>query len=241
MERVDEIGFGGYRLIQDSESFCYGVDAVLLADFCEAGHQDTVLDLCCGNGAVSLIVYAKYAPKSIVGIELQKDAVELAERSAELNGLSDKLRFICGDALNADKMLKGGTFDLVICNPPYFEKGRGVECGDSPRQLARHESCAGAEDFFRAAAFALRTGGRFCVIHRPERLADLICAGRANKLEPKRLRMIVPHSGDSPNLVLIQFVKNGGKGLAVLPDLAVIKKDGGFTADLDMIYGRVRI
>ena len=237
-ERADEIGFGGYVLYQDSDAFCYGVDAVLLADFCDASEKDTVLDLCCGNGAVSLVIEAKYHPKQMTGLELQEDAVRLAKKSAAANGLADKLSFICGDAVDIEKYFKGSSFDLVACNPPYFEGGRGIDCAEGAKQLARHESTAGLKDFLRAAGYVLKKGGRLCMIHRPERLADLMELSRRCGLEPKKLRMIVPHKGEAANMVLVQFVKGGGKGLAVLPELAVRNGSGGFTEDIDRIYGR---
>ena len=236
--RADAIGFGGYTLLQESSAFCYGVDAVLLADFCEASEEDTVLDLCSGNGAVALIIEAKYHPKRITGLELQKEAAELANRSAELNGLSGKMSFICGDAKEIEEYFKAGSFDRVACNPPYFEGGRGIECSDGPRQLARHESTAGLKDFFKAASFVLKKGGRLCMVHRPERLADLLDMSRELGLEAKKMQMVVPHKGDGPNMVLLQFVKGGGKGITVLPEIAVRRKDGGFTEDIERIYGR---
>lgn len=238
-ERADEIGFGGYTLFQDSSAFCYGVDAVLLADLSEASEKDAVLDLCCGNGAVALMIEAKYHPKKICGLEFQEEAVKLAEKSAAFNGLSDKISFICGDALEIEKHFRRSSFDLVACNPPYFEGGRGVDCSRGAKQLARHESTAGLEDFLRAAAYVLKKGGRLCMIHRPERLADLMELARRSGLEPKKLRMVVPHRGEAANMVLLQFVKGGGKGLTLLPEIAVRNSSGGFTEEIDRIYGRI--
>ena len=236
--RTDDTGFCGYKLLQKTESFCYGVDAVLLADFCEARKDDTVLDLCCGNGAVSLILYAKYQPASVCGLELQKEQAQLAEKSMELNGLSDKIRVVCGDAAKIEQYFAKSSFSLVVCNPPYFESGRGVPCDGSPRQLARHESTAGLEDFFKAAAYVLGTGGRLAMVHRPERLADLMDMSRKCGLEAKRVQLVAPHADEAPNIVLIQFVKGGGKGIVMLPQLAVRDQNGGFTAQIDAIYGR---
>ena len=237
--RADEIGFGGYKLLQESSAFCYGVDAVLLADFSEASEKDTVLDLGSGNGAVALMIEAKYHPGKIFGLEIQENAVRLAEESARLNGLSDKLSFICGDVLEAEKHFKASSFDLVACNPPYFEGGRGIDCAAGPKQLARHESSAGLEDFFKAAAYVLKKGGRLCMIHRPERLADLMELSRRCGLEPKKLRMVVPHRGEAANMLLVQFVKGGGKGIRLLPEIAVRNGEGGYTEDIDQIYGRL--
>ncbi len=236
MERLDEIGFGGYKIIQDSDGFSYGVDAVLLSDFCRAKHSDTVLDLCSGNGIVPLIVNAKYDPKKIKGIEIQLAPYLLAEENVKNNGLSDKISFIFGDVKNIRDFFEAGSFDLVTCNPPYFEGGRGDECSADAKHIARHETTAGLDDFFKAAAYVLKRGGRLCMVHRPSRLADLMDYSRSNGLEPKTLQMVVPSEGERPNIVLIEFVKDGGKELKMLPQLAVHKKDGTYTEELKKIY-----
>ncbi len=238
MLRTDEIGFGGYKLLQNTDAFCYGVDAVLLAEFSQARENDTVLDLCCGNGAVTVIIEALYSPKSITGLEFQKDAAELAKKNTELNSLGTKCSIICGDAKDAESLFSPGQFSLVVCNPPYFEAGRGVISGADAKRLARHESTAGLVDFIRASAFVLKKGGRLCLVHRPERLADIIAFARDSGLEPKLMRMVVPHRGESPNLVLLQLVKGGGKELKILPELAVRTEDGGYTEELEKIYRR---
>ncbi|MBQ3931201.1 MAG: tRNA1(Val) (adenine(37)-N6)-methyltransferase [Firmicutes bacterium] len=236
--RIDEIGFGGMKLLQDTEAFCYGVDSVLAADMCRVKHSDRVLDLCCGNGAISMIVCAIYAPEHVTGIEILNDAADLAKQSARLNGLSEKTDFICGDAARIEEYVNAASFDAVVCNPPYFERGRGVSCDASVKDSARHESSAGLEDFFRAAAYALRTGGSFYLVHRPQRLADIMECARKTGLEPKQLRMVSPHEGDAPNLLLLKCVKGGGAELKVLPPLAVRNRDGNFTEEIDRIYRR---
>ena len=238
--RIDEIGFGGLKLLQDTEAFCYGVDSVLAADMCRVKHSDRVLDLCCGNGVIALIVSGLYAPERVTGLEILPGAVELAERSAELNGLSEKLEFICGDAARIEDHIKAGSFDAVVCNPPYFEKNRGEGCEGTEKDFARHESSAGLADFFRAAAYALRTGGSFYLVHRPQRLADIMECARKSGLEPKQLRMVCPHPGEAPNLLLLKCVKGGGSELTVLPSIAVRNRDGGFTEEIDRIYRRTK-
>ena len=237
--RVDEIGFGGLKLLQDTEAFCYGVDSVLAADMCRVKRSDRVLDLCSGNGVIALIVSGLYAPDHVTGLEILPGAVDLAVRSAELNGLSEKLDFICGDAARIEDHVKAGSFDAVVCNPPYFEKSRGEGCEATEKDFARHESSAGLADFFRAAAYALRTGGSFYLVHRPQRLADIMQCARNSGLEPKQLRMVCPHPGDAPNLLLLKCVKGGGPELTVLPSLAVRNREGGFTEEIERIYRRV--
>ena len=236
--RIDEIGFGGLKLLQDTDAFCYGVDSVLAADMCRVKHSDRVLDLCSGNGAIALIVCARYSPEHVSGLEIQEGAVDLARKSAELNGLSDRLGFVCGDAARIEEYYKASSFNAVVCNPPYFEKGRGEGCGEQVRDIARHESSAGLADFFRAASYVLRRSGSFYLVHRPQRLTDIMLCARETGLEPKQLRMVCPHSGDAPNLLLLKCVKGGGSELAVLPPLAVRNMDGSYTEEIDRIYQR---
>ena len=238
MRRTDEIGFGNYRLIQDSDGFSYGVDAVLLSDFSEASGSDDVLDLGTGNGIIPLIVNAKYDPHSITGIELQLGAYILAEENAKENGLSGKIRFICGDVKNIRDLFAAESFSLVTCNPPYFESGRGVASDGDAKHIARHETSAKLEDFIEAAAWSLKKNGRLVMVHRPSRLADIIDFSRKHGLEPKRLRMVVPHEGESPNIMLIECIKGAGKELRVLPQLAVRQSDGSYTEELNRIYGK---
>lgn len=236
--RIDEIGFGGLKLLQDTDAFCYGVDSVLLADMCRAGSGDRVLDLCSGNGVVSFIVTAKFGPGSVTGVEIQEAAVELARKSAELNGFDDRVSFVCADAADIPELFEAGSFDVVVCNPPYFEKGSGVSSESHARHIARHEDSSGLADFLGAAAYALKKGGEMYMIHRPERLADIMCLARESGLEPKTMRMVCPYSGKAPNMVLLRLVKGGKKELTVLPDLIVRDPDGSYTEEIDRIYGR---
>ena len=235
--RIDEIGFGGWKLVQDTDSFCYGVDAVLLADICRAQSSDRVLDLCCGNGAVSMMICAKYAPAFVAGIDIQADAIELAKESARLNG-SENCSFVCGDAKDIAMYFQAQSFCVAVCNPPYFESGRGVPSTADAKLLARHESSSGLAEFFKAAAFALVQGGKLFMVHRPERLADIMQLSRQAGLEPKLLRPVVPEAGASPRQLLFEFVKGGGKGLSYLPELAVRNHDGSFTEEIEKIYCR---
>ncbi len=234
--RIDDIGYGGLKLIQSPGAFCYGTDAVLLADFARASRTDRVAELGSGNGAASFILWGKYRPAHITGIEFQHDAAELARQSAELNGLSSVIEFIEADVLDTEAILPAGSMDLVISNPPYTEKGRGPVNPSGPLQLARHETTAGLEDFIRVASVLLRLRGRLCMVHRPSRLADIICLSRAWGLEPKRLQMVRPFAGEAANIMLIECVKGGGKELAVLPDLAVRNADESYTIAMQSIY-----
>ena len=237
--RSDDIGFGGLTLLQDTETFCYGVDAVLLADYCKAAATDTVLDLGSGNGAVALVLMGKYAPASVTGIEVQEKQVQLARESARQNRLEDRLRFLQGDVKEIRELVPGGSFDIAACNPPYSESGRGLVSANAAAFIARHETTAALSDFVKAAAYALKPGGRFVIVHRPSRLPDIFENCRSCGLEPKRMKLVLPRPGAAPNIVLVSAVKGGGKELLVDPSLCVRGEDGAYSDDLQRIYGRI--
>ncbi len=236
--RADDIGFGGLKLLQDTEGFRYGVDAVLVADYSKASPSDTVLDLGSGNGAAAFVTLGKYAPASVTGIELQKGLAELAAESARINGVEDRIRFLQGDVKDIRTLVEGGSFSLVICNPPYGEAGRGLLSERDASYIARHETTASLRDFARAASYALQPGGRFVLVHRPSRLPDIFEACRANGLEPKRMRMVAPRPGAAPNIVLVSAVKGGGRELTAEPTLFVRDEGGAYSEELQKIYNR---
>lgn len=246
MERIDNTGFGDLKLIQDPEEFCYGIDAVLLADFtADFAKQERLraaagavkaLDFCTGTGVVPLILSYK-TNWHITGVEIQAHSYELAEKMVKLNGLSERLDFIRDDvkALTADKM---GEFDVISMNPPYTEAKAGLVCEDDAKLIARHETTAALEDFMKAASRLLKDKGDFFMIHKPSRLTDIFEYGRKYKLEPKELRMVVPSEGKAANLVLVHLVKNGGRQLKVLEQIAVRNEDGTYTEMINECYDR---
>jgi len=257
-ERVDEIGFGGLVLFQDPAEFCYGIDAVLLADFAAKDKGDRILDLGTGTGIIPLILARKTAAKEIRAVELQKNSADRACRSVAANGLSDRITVYNCDVLDllkkpedsapasemaqeegappAELIRLRGSFDAVTSNPPYVERGAGLTCDNEAMQIARQESTAVMEDFFRAASAMLRRKGNLYLIQRPSRLTDLLAQARKHQLEAKEIRFVRPKAGKEPNLVLIRYTKNGGKELRFLPDLVVYGEDGGYTDEVKEMY-----
>jgi len=235
--RKDEIGFGGYVLYQDDEGFCYGVDAVLLADFSMTAASDRVIDLGTGTGIVPLIINAKYSPKEIIGVEKQRESYELALKNVRENHLEGQVSFMNLDVVDIMDHFPAESFDLVTTNPPYMEGGRGPVSPNRKKYDARTETSANLEDFISAASYLLKKGGRFCMVHRPSRLADIIDYSRKYKLEPKKLRMVAPHKGENANIVLVEMVKGGGKELTVLPEL-IVRTENGYTEEIERIYQR---
>lgn len=237
-ERIDDMGFGGLRILQDPESFCYGVDAVLLADFAARRKARAIADLGTGNGAIPLILSAKLPEAKLTGLEIQERAYDLACRSAALNSLESRIRLVHGDVKEAADLLGAGRYDAVTANPPYVPRGRGLSASGPGHALARHEHAATLEDFLSAAAILLRPKGFLYMIHRPARLADLVTQARIRGLEPKELRLVAPAPGRPPNLLLAAFSKGGGNELRFQDTLYIRDNAGAYTREIETIYGR---
>lgn len=241
-ERIDEIGFGGLKLIQKPDEFCYGVDSVILADFAAKRCKkkpDVIVDLGTGTGVIPLILCHKTHASIIYGIDVQKEACEKAVRNAVLNRVEDRLTFLQGDVKDEESVWLGKLrerADMVICNPPYFKAGGAVISEHSVKAVARHEIKASLEDFMRCASCVLKDKGELFMVHRPSRIVDLCCFGRKYGLEMKEIRFVSPEKGKVPNILLVHFVKGGGAEVKILPELAIHETNGTYTDELLQIY-----
>jgi tRNA1(Val) A37 N6-methylase TrmN6 len=239
-ETLDDLQLGGIYVIQKKEAFRFGVDAVLLANFAKIKRGMRVVDLCTGTGIIPFIIAGKTHASNITGIEIQEDMVEMANRSTEYNKLENRLNFINGD-LKDLKLLKGlPKADVVTVNPPYKLQNSGIINPNDKNAIARHEICCTLEDVIIACRALLKDNGRMYMVHRPERIADILCAMRKHKIEPKTIRMIHPNTKKAPNIVLIEGQRDGGAFLKWEPPLYVYNDEGGYTEELEQIYGRVR-
>lgn len=245
-ERIDDIGFGGLRLIQKPDEFCYGVDSVILADFAAdrcKNKPKVIVDLGTGTGVIPLILCHKTDADRIYGIDIQKESWEKAVRNAALNGLENRLFFLHGDVKAAEsswgKDLQE-TADIVVCNPPYFKAGSAIVSELSVKAVARHEITADLEDFIKCASYLLKEKGELFMVHRPSRIVDLCCFGREHELEIKELKFVSPMEDRIPNILLVHFVKGGGKEAKILRPLAIHKKNGGYTEELLEIYEKAK-
>lgn len=251
MERIENIGFGDLKLIQDPDQFCYGVDAVILADFALSIYPEfsRAADLGTGNGIIPLILSHKNRCADIIGIDVQEDIIEMAERTIRLNDLDDRIRFICKDVselidkgnkvdIKENSGFSAGSCDMVTCNPPYFVKGGAIPNSKQAKFIARHETTATVEEFVKTAAMLLKSQGHFFMVHRPSRLADIFYFCRKYELEPKDMRLVVPKPQEAPNIVLIHCIKGAGKELRVLKELAVYDVNGGYSEEIEKIYER---
>ena len=236
-ERIDELHRCGYRIIQNTKKFCFGMDAVLLTGFVSVKPQARVMDLGTGTGVIPILLEAKTGGSHFTGLEIQSEMADMARRSVELNHLEKKIDIVEGDIREASKIFGRASFDVVTCNPPYMENQHGLKNPGDEKAIARHEVLCTLEDVLREAAALLREGGVFCMVHRPRRLAEIITRMTERRLEPKRMRLIHPMADREANMVLIEAVKGGGRQLRVDPPLIVYREPGEYNREIHEIYG----
>lgn len=248
-ERIDDLQRAGCRIIQRPELFCFGMDAVLLAAWAVVRERDRVLDLCSGNGIVPILMDARLKEEvrqggsiHFTGVEINPVCVDMARRSALMNGQADRIRFLEGDirwlfSPEGSSEWKPCTYDCVTVNPPYMTGGGGLKGPREDRAIARHEVLCTMADTARAASRALRQGGHLYLVHRPHRLGDIFRELERNSLGIRRLRMVHPFSGAEANLVLIDAAKGGRTYVHVEAPLIVYREKGVYTEELKALYG----
>ncbi|WP_416175749.1 tRNA1(Val) (adenine(37)-N6)-methyltransferase [Clostridium sp.] len=237
-ETLDDLQLNGIHIIQKKCSFRFGVDAVLLANFVKVESNMSVIDLCSGTGIVSFIIIGKKNAKYVTGIEIQDNMVDMAKRSVLLNNMTKRLKFFHGDISDLNLLKTFPKYDIVTVNPPYKLKNSGIINRDDKNAIARHEILCTLEDVVKASKILLKENGRLYMIHRPDRLVDIMYLMREYKIEPKFIRMVHPSFGKPPNMVLIEGRNNGGKFLKWGSPLYIHSKDGGYTEEIEKIYGR---
>lgn len=236
-ERIDDLERCGYKIIQDPQKFCFGIDAVLLSGFVTVRKGEKALDLCTGNGIIPILLAGKTEGRDFAGIEIQKSSAELAIRSVAANGLDDTIQISCGDIREISSIYPKGSFDVVTCNPPYMIDNHGIKNPESPKAIARHEILCDFNDVAAAASSMLRQGGRFYLIHRPFRLVELFDTLTKHKLEPKRMKLIHPYVDHEPSMVLIEAVKGGKRRITIEKPLIVYESENKYTQEIYEIYG----
>lgn len=237
-ETVADLQRKGYKIIQSSDGFCFGMDAVLLSGIVEADNGETVVDLGTGTGILPILIEAKTNASKLYGLEIQKDSVDMARRSVEMNDLESKIEIVEGDIKEASAILGKAMADIVVTNPPYMEKGTGLSNPESAKAIARHEVFCTLEDVIREAAALLKPKGKFYMINRPRRLADSIELMKKYKVEPKSIRMIYPFVDKEANLFLIEGARGMKPMLKVKEPLIVYEDENKYTEEVLDIYGR---
>ena len=236
MEQMDFLWPGGPRFYYDDALFPPGTDAFVLGDFASAKPRQQVCDLGAGTGLIGLLLLARVPSLRLHNVELQAASIRLAEKTAAINHL-DVTQHLA-DLRHLEGILPAGQFDLVVSNPPYFPPGSGPSAQRSARQLARSEETCTLDDLCRCAGRLLRWGGALAVVHRPQRLCDLMEAMRRHGIEPKRMRLVQHSPQSMPSLVLLEGRRGGKPELSVERPLILHHEDGGDTAELRRIYFR---
>ncbi|MBE5039693.1 tRNA1(Val) (adenine(37)-N6)-methyltransferase [Ructibacterium gallinarum] len=239
-ERVDDLQLQGLKLIQNPSGFCFGVDAVLLADYASKTIKKNVhvLDLCTGSGIIPILLSAKTQAEKIIGVEIQKTVAQMASRSVKLNGLENKISIYCDDLKNAAEHFGRSSFQYITCNPPYKKLGSGILNQADETTIARHEILCSLDDIIRVSSIILKPLGKLCLIHRPDRLVDIITAMKHYGIEPKRLRFVHPYPYKTASMILIEGTRQGKPQLFLDPPLYIYEKPGIYSQEIHAIYGR---
>ncbi|MDD5935290.1 MAG: tRNA1(Val) (adenine(37)-N6)-methyltransferase [Clostridiales bacterium] len=236
-ERVDDLHRKNYKIIQNPEKFCFGMDAVLLSGFAKVKEGESVLDLGTGTGIIPILLEAKTKGEKFTALEIQEESADMARRSVLLNHLEDKISIVTGDIKEANQLFKAASFDVITTNPPYMDNHHGLVNPNMPKAIARHELLCNLEDVIGQAAKLLKPNGRFYMVHRPHRLVDIMTTMKKYKLEPKRMRLVYPYVDKEPNMVLIEGLRGGKPMLKVEAPLIVYKEPNVYTQDILDIYG----
>lgn len=239
-ERIDDLQRNGLFIIQHAERFCFGMDAVLLSGFV-SGHSSvsdgSVLDLCTGSGIIPLLISAKTSAGHITGMEIQSDIADMASRSVKMNGLEKRIEIIRCDIKEAADHITAASFDMVTVNPPYYKMGSGVVNPSDTKMISRHEIYCTLEDVLRVSAMALRESGLFYMVHKPQRLTDILFFMRKAGIEPKTLKMVHPYITSEPSMMLIEGRKGAGAELRIESPLIIYGPDGKYTSEMYTEYG----
>lgn len=237
-ERLDDLQ-NGYYIIQDPQKFCFGMDAVLLSGFSRVKKGERVLDMGTGTGIIPVLLASKTDGEHFTGLEIQEECAEMASRSVKYNNLEDRVSIRQGDIKEAVGIFGAASFHVVTCNPPYMIGQHGLTNPHMPKAIARHEILCTLEDVVSQAARVLGDRGRFYMVHRPFRLAEIMNVLTRYKLEPKRMQLVYPYIDKEPNMVLIEAVKGGNPRITVERPLIVYEKPGVYTKSILELYGMV--
>ena len=236
-ERLDDLQVNGYEIIQHPGKFCFGMDAVLLANFARVKGNERALDLGTGTGIIPILLTAKTDGKNFVGLEIQEESADMARRSVMHNHLEEQISIVTGDIKEAANIFGPVSFDVITTNPPYMIGNHGITNTSDTKAIARHEVLCTLDDILRESARVLKPKGRFYMVHRPFRLAEILSKMVNVGIEPKRMRFVHPFIDKEPNMVLIEGLRGGNSRLTVEPPLIVYKSPGVYSDELLGEYG----
>ena len=235
----DLVYFDNLKIVQNKEYFNFSLDSVLLPNFCCLNKSiKKIIDLCTGNAPIPLIL-STMTDAEIIGVEIQKNIYDLAIKSVKINNLDKIIKIINEDVRKIDSYFETDTFDLITCNPPYFRLNeKSILNDNSVKSIARHEININLNDIMKISKKLLKNNGSLCLVHRTDRLIEIIDSMKKNNIEPKRIRFIYPKVGKESNLVLIDGHKNGKPGLKILDPLYVHNDDGSYTEEVLKMFGK---
>ena len=236
-ERLDDLQRNGFQIIQKTDGFCFGMDAILLSGFASVRKGEKALDLGTGTGIIPILLKAKTEGEHFSALEIQEEMADMARRSVAANHLEKDITVVTGDIKEASRIFGAASFDVVTSNPPYMNDAHGLKNPDLPKAIARHEVLCTLDDVTREAAKVLKPGGRFYMVHRPHRLVEIITALTKYSLEPKRMKMVHPYVDREANMVLIEAVRGGRSMIKVEAPVIVYKEPGVYTDEIYDIYG----
>lgn len=238
-ERIDDLQYKDLKIIQETDGFCFGIDSILISDFAKNIKKNSkVADLGTGTGIIGLLLCKKTNLAEMTGIEIQEDVANMAERSIKLNNLEEKFRIINSNIneIFSKKLLEKNVFDVVVMNPPYKEVGTGEINENEKKFISRHEIKANLSDFIKTASGLLKDKGELYIVHKPERMPDIIQKLRENKIEPKELRVVYSNKNSEASLILIKAVKGGKKFLKIDRPLYIYNESGQYSDEIKQIY-----
>lgn len=236
-ERLDDLQVNGYEIIQHPGKFCFGMDAVLLANFARVKKHERVLDLGTGTGIIPILLTAKTEGEDFTGLEIQEESADMARRSVIHNRLEEKVKIVTGDIKEAANIFGPVSFDVITTNPPYMIGHHGIANALDTKAIARHEVLCTLDDILRESARLLKPKGRFYMVHRPFRLAEIMTKMVQAGIEPKRMRLVHPFIDKEPNMVLIEGLRGGNSRMTIEPPLVVYKEVGVYNEELLKEYG----
>lgn len=239
-ERIDDLEINNLKIIQNKDGFCFGIDSVLLSHFASNIKKNSkIIDLGTGTGVLGFLLVAKVNPSYVLGVEIQKEVADMANRSIKLNNLTHKFEILNCNIKDITSKVERNSFDVVVTNPPYKKLNTGGKNENEKKLISRHEILADIFDFAKSAKEVLKDKGSLYMVHRPERLTDIILALKQNKLEPKELKFVYSNKcSNEAKLVLIKAVKNGGEFLKIDKPLYIYDDSGRYSEEINKIYNR---
>lgn len=241
-ERIDDLEYKDLKLIQNKKGFCFGIDSILLSDYAKNIKKDSyVIDIGTGTGIISILLCNKTNLKKIYGVEIQKDVAEMAKRNIKLNKLEEKFEVINTNIKDIFNYLEQNKYDAIVTNPPYKKVNTGMISIDEKNLISRHEIECTLEDIIEKSSKLLKSLGEFYMVHRAERLVDIMCLLRKYKLEPKNIRFVHSKSNEKPTLILVRAVKNAKEFLKIDKPLIIYREDGEYTDEILEIYNKERV